>query len=241
WSTTDAQGEYINPPTEHTGKNPWFSLHDAEDTGDKGMILANRGFVIRSWKAKLGGKDASPWVGEYGVYRNKKNFSILDITPPDGLSELLPGDYVDAVIEYIVMPKKAAHYYGPNKQLKAALKKAANTGHMIFREAKYNSHQVKMVSGKLQHTFPDLRVETVNNKAHLKFNSGLGYVPFTFTGLTSHAGYSLQVNGKKLDQSVHGNDFWQTDFDFKTQTWSITYNVPITARTVYDIKLVYTP
>jgi hypothetical protein len=39
-----------------------------------------------------------------------------------------------------------------------------------------------------------------------------------FTGLSSHQGFVLKVNGEVVDQSTHGNDFWQTDYDAKTKT-----------------------
>jgi len=31
----------------------------------------------------------------------------------------------------------------------------------------------------------------------------------------------------KWDQSVHGNDFWQTDYDAFSNSYKITYNVPL--------------
>ena len=27
------------------------------------------------------------------------------------------------------------------------------------------------------------------------------------------------------DQPINGNDFWQTDYDHVSETWSITYNI----------------
>ena len=54
---------------------------------------------------------------------------------------------------------------------------------------------------------------------------GLGYVPITFMGLTAMDGYILHYDGTTLNQSVHGNDFWQTDYDPTTHTWSRTYNI----------------
>ena len=30
--------------------------------------------------------------------------------------------------------------------------------------------------------------------------------------------------------AVHGNNFWQTDDDVETQSWSRTYNLPCDAR-----------
>jgi hypothetical protein len=41
-----------------------------------------------------------------------------------------------------------------------------------------------------------------------------------------------------LDQSVHGNDFWQTDFDPVRKRWQITYNIPPNAcgETVLEFR-----
>ncbi|HAR66637.1 MAG TPA: hypothetical protein DCR55_10550, partial [Lentisphaeria bacterium] len=64
---------------------------------------------------------------------------------------------------------------------------------------------------------------------------GIGYVPIQFEGLASPDGYALYdkaANGEtKLDQSVRGNDFWQTDHDLTTNTYRMTYNVPLDGRT----------
>ena len=241
WATSPTKGTYTAPATPYSGNTPWFSLHHAEDTDSDHKNLSNRGLIIRSWKAKLGGKETPPHLAEYGGQRGQQVSPILDITPPAGTTELLPGDYVDAVIEYIVMPKKAAHYYGPNQELKKALQASENTWKMIAREATENSHHVQVQTGTLQHRFPDIRIKAHQNKAKLKFSGGLGYVPFTFTQLTSHSGYSLLINGKKLDQSIHGKDYWQTDYDQETSTWSITYNVPISGKDIQHIELVRSP
>jgi hypothetical protein len=51
-------------------------------------------------------------------------------------------------------------------------------------------------------------------------------VPITFTGLKHYREYDLFVDGRRIDQSIHGNDFWQTDYDSVSRTWSMTFNVP---------------
>ena len=33
------------------------------------------------------------------------------------------------------------------------------------------------------------------------------------------------IDDKPLNQSIHGNDFWQTNYDAETKTWNQTYNV----------------
>ena len=42
-------------------------------------------------------------------------------------------------------------------------------------------------------------------------------------------------------RQVHGNNFWQTDYDVAGKDWSRTYNVPLTDRTPHTIRLTGTP
>ena len=66
--------------------------------------------------------------------------------------------------------------------------------------------------------------------AEVVIQSGLGYVPVTFTGLPGFRDYELRRDSGTdfgtIDQSVHGRDYWQTDYDPIAKTWSLTYNVP---------------
>jgi hypothetical protein len=68
----------------------------------------------------------------------------------------------------------------------------------------------------------------------LKIRGGVGYVPVRFEGLKSIAGYKLfEKTGDKLvplDQSLHGNDFWQTGYDAGTQTYSLSFNLPLDGK-----------
>ena len=124
------------------------------------------------------------------------------------------------------MPRLAKDYYGPNKALLAALSKDQNTWKMIYRHAIGDRVSVSPKVGNIQHRYPDIRVRTVNDSAEFTLSGGIGYIPITFGNLTSPKGYSLLVDGKKVDQSVHGNDFWQTDYDPVSGKWSQTYNIP---------------
>jgi hypothetical protein len=38
------------------------------------------------------------------------------------------------------------------------------------------------------------------------------------------------------DQAVHGNDFWQTDFDAESRTWSQTVTVPLPEGAAHAIR-----
>ena len=39
------------------------------------------------------------------------------------------------------------------------------------------------------------------------------------------AGLNSLVDGHPLNQAVHGNDFWQTDYDAAQGRWRLTYNL----------------
>ena len=72
--------------------------------------------------------------------------------------------------------------------------------------------------------------------AEVTVQGGVGYVPVTFTELTSPDGYALFVDNQRINQSVHGNDFWQTDYDPATQRWRQTYNLALPAGQTHTIQ-----
>ncbi len=226
WNTQWGGNAYRTQPIECTGRLPWISLHEGElRHSEKGGAGANRGIVIRSWKARLGGKDASPWIAEHGVTRHNEDASTLDLVPPPGVTRFEPGDYIEATLEHIIMPQFAKDYYGPNEALRTALTKDENTWRRIHREALGNDRRIEMKQGQLQHTWPAITITADHDKAEFTLTQGLGYVPVTFTGLSTSRGYTLFIDDKPLNQSIHGNDFWQTNYDSETKTWSQTYNV----------------
>jgi len=226
WSTQSGGNTYRTEPMECTGRIPWVSLHETALLGDHAGAGANRGLVIRAWNARLGGKAAAPWVAERGLRYGGKDSSTIDLVPPPGVTRLEPGDYVEAIVEHLIVPQFAKEYYGPNEALREALQKHENTWRMIHREATGNSRLVTMTRGELIEASPAIRIRTEQGRASFTFTGGLGYVPITFEGLTSPDAFRLSRDGVSLDQSIHGADFWQTDYDATTGAWSISVNVP---------------
>jgi hypothetical protein len=215
------------------GQSPWFSLHRAVNTDDKGGAWANRGLVVRSWNARLGGRQvAAPNASVFGT-QNGPPSACLELTPPPGVDELQPGDFVDALVELVIMPVSADDYYGPNEGLRRALIDGGNTWKMIHREAHGNAPRVDAVRGRVMQTWPVVVAVDDRNEAEIIVNGGLGSVPVTFTGLPGFRDYELgRDDGQGLvivDQSVHGRDYWQTDFNSVAKTWALTYNPPFDA------------
>jgi len=128
-----------------------------------------------------------------------------------------------------VFPAEAQAYYGPNAAFRKALETDADTWRLVQREAASNALSVSARKGRLESIYP--LVLSANRKEEAACDltgGGLGYIPVTFTGLRDYRGYELWVDGRQLDQSVHGNDFWQTDYDEIHQQWRLTFNIPRT-------------
>jgi hypothetical protein len=225
WQTERGGNKYLRTGIECAGKAPWFSLHGAErNRHHPDGAWANRGLVVRSWKARLGGQDVAwPFAAVYGTEDGIPSANV-ELVPPPGLTELAPGDYVEAEVELLIVPMAADDYYGPNQALRDDLAANGNTWRPMHRLARENALDIRMEEGALQRAYPPV-IATSGDKAVFDVQGGAGYVPITFTGLRQRAGYVLTCDGVAVDQHCHGNDYWQTAFDDATGTWSHTYNV----------------
>jgi hypothetical protein len=237
WVATKGGHTYHTPKIEATGRLPWFSYQDTHNDYIRNLTSTNRGLVIRSWKARINGIDkVPPYWAEFGVNTGGPNpqqsrkfraTSVINIVPPPDVKGFKAGDYLEAELEVILIPKKAEEYFGPNNNLKRALATDANTWKMVQREVLGNDISVDMFKGELQKNYPIQIKVTEGNVAQFKVTGGIAYVPFTFTGVNGYRDPLLEkkVNGswEKIDQSNYGKDFWQADF--YQDSWDITYTV----------------
>jgi hypothetical protein len=228
WQPVLAQNIVDRRPMPLTGSQPWVSIHALDLAAmQPGDAAASRGLIVRSWKAVLGGKRSPiPHVATFATEWGQKNFkTVVELVPPPGITALKPGDFVEADFELVMFPANAGAYYGPNQSFRRALEADPDSWRLTAREAIGNSLEVAARHGKVQHRYPLRLAVGSGQRAEVAVTGGLGYLPVTFTGLKSHRGFSLLLDGKALDQSVHGNDFWQTDYDLVSRTWSLTWNV----------------
>ncbi|HUV64383.1 MAG TPA: hypothetical protein VMW24_10835 [Sedimentisphaerales bacterium] len=229
WSVRTGSWQYDRQSVPMPGRQPWVSLHDV--LPDEKVTQAARGLIVRKWNAVLGSKTCSePHLSTYMTEWHRNNFRVVaELSPPPGPKSLKPGDYVDTDIELVVLPSKAGIYYGSNESLIAALDRDANTWKMVHREAAGNDLTIQMKEGKLVRSYPVEVSVSGRQRAQFAVSGGVGYVPVTFTGLEDYRDPKLyRVLNEKMtaeDQSVNGNDFWQTDYDTVSGTWSITYNI----------------
>lgn len=199
-------------PLEMVGATPWAALHGAvrpKGTPEKGA-WADRGFVIREWKARLGGQECRPWLVERGS-RLGDAASSIDVVPPPSVRVLEPGDFVDFLVEHVVLPQSAADYYGPDEALRAALESQAGW-RLVHREAVRGVRQVEVFRGRLTATFPAIVVEAEREVAELVLSGGTGHLAVRFMGLkTQPSDLLLTLDGQPLDPAVNSRDLWQVD------------------------------
>jgi hypothetical protein len=106
------------------------------------------------------------------------------------------------------------------------LEPGADTWRLVHREAAGNALLVTAHKGRLERSYPLVMSANRNSEAACNLTGGIGFVPVTFTGLRDYRGFDLWIDGRRFDQSVHGNDFWQAEYDEIHQRWRLTFNVP---------------
>ena len=228
WQPIRAKEVFDRRGVTLAGEQPWISIHGLErEEVNQGGAFASRGLIVRSWNAVLGGKPcrqphASFFATEYGkgVFR-----TVVELSPPADVSALQPGDFVEADIELVVFPADPRAYYGPNSAFGKVLEADADTWRLVQREAAGNALKVTGKVGKVTRNYPLALTADAKGRAACDVTGGIGYVPVTFSSLKDYRGFELLVDGHPLSQAVHGNDFWQTDYDAGLGQWRLTYNL----------------
>ena len=220
WEPRRAKDEYDRAVLPLAGEGAWLSVHGVErEALTKGHAMASRGLIIRSWRAVLGGKPAAPHVSTFCTEWGKGNHkTAVELSPPPGLTELLPGDFVEAELEFVIFPADASAYYGPDAALRGMLTHDADTWRPVHREARGNALKPIAKRGVITKSYPLVIAVDDEQRAQVTVKSGLGHVPLTFAGLKSPKGHRVLVNGKPVTH-------WQTDWNAVTQRWQIVCNV----------------
>ncbi|MFK7979338.1 MAG: 3-coathanger stack domain-containing protein [Saprospiraceae bacterium] len=99
------------------------------------------------------------------------------------------------------------------------------------REAQGNIVKATSTTNTISSDVYPIRVKTEHDAATLTLVGGKNYVPIVFEGLTNVDNPRLWKSGGicgdwvEIDQSTHGKDFWQADYQAETELFEVTYNV----------------
>ena len=99
---------------------------------------------------------------------------------------------------------------------------------MLYRESLGNKITAESSTNTIHTSFP-LTIKTSNNTELVALTGGKGYVTIVFSGLSSVTNpvlwRSYGGDWKVVNQSVHGKDFWQTNYNPETKLFNLVYNV----------------
>ena len=243
WEPKRGDKEYDRAPMPMRGEQPWVSIHGLErESLPEKTAAASRGLIVRKWRAVLGGQPtAQPYVSFFSTKIGRNHRTVVELAPPPGIEKLFPGDYVEAEVELVAFPANASDYYGPDEAFQQALADAADTWKLVHREAAGNALNCEARRGTVLAAYPLRIAVDAHETAEIVVKGGVGHVPVTFTGLRSPSGYTLTLDGQRFDQSVNGNDFWQTDHDSSAQRWQQTFNIPLPAGQSHTLRFVADP
>lgn len=225
-------GQVLVDEVKLTGPAPhWIAFPEASEVNTQSTKPNGyRSLIIRDYRAIIDGKTYHHPVLKSPVYRANPTNLDIEILPPSGIRQFKKGDQIDLDLELITLPRIADDYYGPNESFHRHLTENPNSWQTTHREAKKNKLTVKVTGGKEIQNYP-LVIKTDKPKVIFSIQGGAGAVPVQFQNLASRNGYQLHqiIDGKQtpFNQSVHGNDFWQTDYDPVTRTYTMTYNLPL--------------
>ena len=155
------------------------------------------------------------------------------LVPPPQVKSYRKGDSVLLDTEWLHIVTEADNYGGPNEVYRKHLEENPRSWKTTYREVKGNNLQINVDGGTLLHNLP-IVIGAEKPEVTVAIKGGIGYLPIRFEGLKNPDGYAIYeiVNGEelKLDQSVHGNDFWQTDHDAATDSYQMTFNLPVDGK-----------
>ncbi len=229
----DAQeGDMLAEQVTLAGESPWWIAYPGATTGHDGAT-GYRSLIIRAYEASFGGKKvAAPTIG-LPLGKVNDNVGIgFRLTPPQGVRTLEPGDSVALDMQLITLPRIADDYYGDNQAFIQHLRENPSSWKTVYREAKGNDLEVAVSGGTLLRNYP-VMIQTLSETVTVDIKGGVGYVPIRFESLASkdYSLYELK-RGKEvlLDQSIHGNDYWQTDYDAASNSYKMTLNLPLDGK-----------
>jgi hypothetical protein len=202
-------------------------------TSGKNWGTGSRALVIRSYRAVFGDESYNSPTISMPVHRVQKDGRCdldLLLVPPERVTEFKPDDTVEMDLEWITLPRVADDYYGPNEAFRTHLAANPRSWKTVYREARGNDLKLTVDGGVATHTYPII-IRASQSEVTVEVQGGVGAVPIRFDGLETASGYVLyqDVNGRlvPLDQSVHGNDYWQTVYDTGYNTYQMSFNLPL--------------
>lgn len=237
--TNNGSNNYTTDLIALEGEHPWIWAGNGLSNDAKADIRVptNLGMVVRSYKASFGGKEYNtPYFRERSTSRAftqalASNPTSYSLVPPSGITSFSAGDSIETLVECLILPKQRVDYYGSDTIFANALATYGDSVALFIREAQGNIVKAHSTTNTISNDVYPIRVKTLNNEATLMLVGGKNYVPIVFEGLSHVDNPKLWksvgtcYDWVEIDQSTHGKDFWQADYQNETNTFDLIYNV----------------
>jgi hypothetical protein len=162
-------------PVQLQGAQPWVSLYD-NNSETKTAGRAGRGFVVRDYLAKLGGKEYNrPWL----VAKRNQTRLNAELLPDPEILEFKAGDSIEFTVEMDVFPISADAYCGMDQALQARLAATPDSWELTAYEA---VHQGVSIDG-VDAVFPATLAYDGAQRQQFKLSSRSGMDTVCVTGL----------------------------------------------------------
>ena len=219
-------------------------MYDSTRTGGNlPEHVADVAFVVRHYSATINGTTISnPHININRTNNGGWSQMAFELGIPFDAADTVveAGSSIHAIVEYIVVPNDFSLYYGPSTDLLGVDSTWFGTTDIIEHLAMQNDIEVSVAVGSILQEQPTI-VEGIDAEVAAEFElaGGFGYTPITISGLYRPDGWTLEEyqNGQwvDVDQSVHGNDFWQTTFNEANSTYALTFSVNTDAPTTFRL------
>lgn len=231
------ENKYVGSDTmqrlEIGGKGMWFSFLGGQPRPTEQGAGANKVLALHSYNATINGKTYDKPAFNIRTTNTIFQGALIELCPPADVGNTIKaGSVVSGVVEFINLPANKADYYGPSEVLKNYPDADFSTWKLSHFYATQTKTSVTASIGKVLQTAPiEIQADIKNNTAcDFTVTGGVGYVPITIKGLPIYAGWQLQIkkgdSWENVDQSIHGNDYWQSWYDSELGSFELTYNVP---------------
>jgi hypothetical protein len=230
WALKDiAEEGYWLKDIACSAPDTWFALYDETHGPTDQVGGANRGLVIRSYRAVLNGRESGSPLAAFRGNRNADQPSVILELQPDAGGHLKAGDYIEMQVEMLLYPQTAEHYYGPNRVMRQLLKDHGDSWQPVLTASKPRA--VEVVTGTLRGNNPIIVQVDGDEKAEFAISGGgPGWTPLILEGFKDYREITVEAHQgghwTKVDQSVHGRDFWQIAYDATTGTFAYILCIP---------------
>lgn len=212
-----------------SGSAPWWIAIPESDfkSDQKGFGNAWKCLIIRKYQSTVNGViRLVPKVSLYARQDHGDGDFYVDVmvTPNKGITEFNPGDSVELDVEWVTFPYSADDYYGPNQSFKQHLEENPKSWKTALREAVGNNLTIDVNGGNVLSTYP-LIISVIYPVIEVSIKGGVGAVPIRFEGLDSK-NYHLSDDS----QPETNVEWYETAFCPESETYSMTYNLPLDNR-----------